>query len=261
MQSIGAPVTVHEVPKTVSGWWRRDTWEGNKDSIYVFLDTYKAKHLYEYKSLSALKNNTPSVVHHLPFSCSGSGHVVYHRNLFCNRFATNRIMKYDLMSKTAKSRRVLDAGYHNLYPYSFGGASDIDVAVDEMGMWVVYGSRRHQGNITIAKLNPDTLREEQKWHTPFQKNVTGNTFMFCGRLYVVEYHEDSATVANVYDTFSGTILDDLPQGGLDLGGEQGAYRTMLDYNPHDSTLYAWHMSSNWNGQLVTYDVVKTMEEQ
>ena len=129
----------------------------------------------------------------------------------------------------------------------------MDFAFDEVGMWVVYGSRRGKGSMVIAKLNPETLRVERRWNTPFLKTAVGNTFIICGKMYVVEYGKKGGTVTSVYNMETGSALNLVERPKV--GSKRGALRTMLDYNPSDSMLYAWHTSWDWNGQLVTYKVI------
>lgn len=37
-----------------------------------------------------------------------------------------------------------------------GGKSDIDLAVDENGLWVIYATEQNNGKIVISQLNPYT---------------------------------------------------------------------------------------------------------
>lgn len=42
------------------------------------------------------------------------------------------------MRRTVRQRQVKNAGYHGMFAYQYGGYSDIDLAVDENGIWVIY---------------------------------------------------------------------------------------------------------------------------
>ncbi len=240
-------------PRIFSGAWSKDV-EANDGKIYVMMQNVKVSHVREYASEAALESNNISEVHRMPFKCTGTGHLVYKGNIYCNKYQSNRIMKYNLKSGETASERIRDAGFNNSFPYNSGSMTDFDFAVDERGLWVIYSGPEYEGHIVIALLDPDNLNIEEKWVTTYPKTSASNTFMVCGRLYVTVHHTNGpATVNYIFDTTSNREIP-VQEGAISFSGSDPEYHTMLDYSPKDSKLYAWRLSKDWDGELLTYDV-------
>ena len=162
-------------------------------------------------------------------------------------------MRYDFEYKIVESQRLFKAGFNNTYPYTTGLATDLDFAVDESGLWVTYGSTKHDGLLAIAKLDPHRLDVQREWVTTFKKLDAVNTFIVCGRVYIVVQSEDmnGAEVKLVYDTYTSKMIE--LDKVLKLQGES-LYLTMLDYNPMESALHAWGLTRSWQGELLRYSI-------
>ena len=254
---LGRPHTVATFNRVLSGTWMRDS-ESRDHHIYVLKDNFKVNHVREYIREDTIIRGNASKVHKLPFSCTGTGHVMYNGSLYCHRYGSNRLVRYHMRDHVMVTRRLPGAGYNNTYPYSCQGYTDIDFAVDEIGLWVVYASKESRGRIMVARLNPDTLEVEREWRTNFMKNESANSFMICGRLYVVQPSDKShLAVTYVYDTHSIRGMK-VPPTRLSIKAN-AEYMSMLDYNPKDSRLYGWDLSVGWDGKLVNYDVYFTSE--
>ncbi|KAJ6656270.1 hypothetical protein lerEdw1_003926 [Lerista edwardsae] len=123
-----------------------------------------------------------------------------------------------------------------------GGKTDIDLAVDENGLWVIYATEQNNGMIVISQLNPYTLRFEATWETTYDKRAASNAFMICGVLYVVRsvYQDnESETGKNSIDYIYNTRLNrgeyvDIPFPNM------YHYIAAVDYNPRDNQLYVWN---------------------
>lgn len=185
----------------------------------------------------------------LPFYCDGTGHVVYRNALYCQKAGTRLIVKYTLKRMNIKAETELpSAGVGNTYPYQFGMNSDIDFAVDELGLWVVYSTTDSAGKIVISKLNARSLTVEKTWMTSYPKQLVGNSFMICGVLYATNSFQETPTfVRYVYDTNTQTESIHEPgqlvfQNTVSFNASSLAKSVMLDYDPRTEKLYSWSNS-------------------
>uniref|UniRef100_A0AC11EEN1 Myocilin n=1 Tax=Ovis aries TaxID=9940 RepID=A0AC11EEN1_SHEEP len=156
------------------------------------------------------------------------------------------VLRYDLRTEALKAEKEIPgAGYHGQFPYSWGGYTDIDLAVDEIGLWVIYSTEAAKGAIVLSKLNPETLELEQTWETNIRKQSVANAFIICGTLYTVSsYSSPDATVNFAYDTGTGSSK------ALTVPFKNRyKYSSMIDYNPLERKLFAW---DNFN--MVSYDI-------
>jgi hypothetical protein len=132
-----------------------------------------------------------------------------------------------------------------MFAYQWGGYSDIDFAVDESGLWVIYSSRNNKGNIVVAKLNPNTLRTVEVIRTNIQKNEVANAFIICGVLYTVSsFNSFEASINYSYNLATKEFAKiDIPF--------YNPYRfnVMVDYHPADRRIFAWD-----NGHQVAYQI-------
>ena len=189
----------------------------------------------------------------LPFSCVGTGHVVFKQILYCQKMFTNKVVKYSLKEGRWLAERSLDqVDKHNTFPYQSGKHSDLDFAIDEKGLWITYATNSSRGNIVISKLNEDDLSFEKTWVTDIVKKDVGNTFVICGVLYAIDAYDKAPTfVKYVFDTNTAKqrTLDreELPFSNNLSGDFARVYA--LDYSPADKALYSWN-----NGRIEIYPV-------
>ena len=179
----------------------------------------------------------------LPSRVDGTGFVVYDGAVFYNKERTRNLVKYDLRTRIKSGEAVVvNANYHDTSPYRWGGKSDIDLAVDENGLWVIYATEQNNGMMVLSQLNPYTLRFEATWDTAYDKRSASNAFMVCGVLYVVRstYEDNESEVSKslidyVYNTKQkhGEYVDiHFPN--------QYQYIAAVEYNPRDNQLYVWN---------------------
>jgi len=191
----------------------------------------------------------------LPFSCVGTGHVVYKQCLYCHKMFTNKIVKYSLKDNMGLGDIQLEnSGVHDSFPYQFGKHSDLDFAIDEKGLWLIYATNSSKGHIKISKINEETFSlDKQSTHvTEIKKNQVGNAFMICGVLYATNAYDEVPTyIKYMFDTNTQrtTVLEpgQLPFRNS-LGG-QYARVYALDYSPSDKALYSWN-----NGRVEIFPV-------
>ncbi len=166
------------------------------------MDTYtNSKVVREYKSIADFISGLESRTYYLPFKWAGTNHVVYNGSLYYNKEQSNIIVKYSFETGRVLAQRALEyAGFHNVYPYTWGGFSDIDLMADELGLWAVYATNQNAGNIVISQLEPQTLEVLQTWNTEYSKRNAGESFMICGTLYITNSHLTGAKVYYSYNT-------------------------------------------------------------
>ncbi|XP_059395494.1 adhesion G protein-coupled receptor L3-like isoform X4 [Carassius carassius] len=226
-----------------SGAWCKDPLQASDKIYYMPWTPYRTDTLTEYSSKEDFIAGRPTTTYKLPHRVDGTGFVVYDGALFFNKERTRNIVKFDLRTRIKSGEAIIaSANYHDTSPYRWGGKSDIDLAVDENGLWVIYATEQNNGRIVISQLNPYTLRVEGTWDTAYDKRSASNAFMICGILYVVKTvyeDDDSEATGNKIDYIYNTELS--KDGYLDIPFPNSyQYIAAVDYNPRDNLLYVWN---------------------
>ncbi|XP_078497234.1 myocilin [Lissotriton helveticus] len=249
---VGEPVSFRRAENIAGkyGVWMRDpepmapytletTWRINTVGTDI-------RQVYEYNDLDQFMKGYPAKVHVLPRSMESTGAVVYRGSLYFQRRKSRILARYDLRSESLGVQKELPgAGYHGQFAYSWGGYTDIDLAVDETGLWAIYSTDKAKGAIVLSKLDPNTLDVLKTWETILRKQSVANAFMICGSLYTVNsYSSPDAVVNFAYDTNTGSSRQ------LNIPFENRyRYNSMIDYNPTAKKIFAW---DNFN--MVMYDI-------
>ncbi|RXM98270.1 Adhesion G protein-coupled receptor L2, partial [Acipenser ruthenus] len=242
LKAVGDSSFVFEAEQQAGAWCKDPLQAGDK--IYFMPWTpYRTDTLIEYASLDDFQNARQTTTYKLPHRVDGTGFVVYDGAVFFNKERTRNIVKFDLRTRIKSGEAIINnANYHDTSPYKWGGKTDIDLAVDENGLWVIYATEQNNGMIVISQLNPYTLRFEATWETSYDKRSASNAFMICGVLYVVRstYEDNESEVSkNLVDYIYNTKQNrgeyvDIPFPN------QYQYIAAVDYNPRDNQLYVWN---------------------
>uniref|UniRef100_A0A8C5N9Z8 Adhesion G protein-coupled receptor L2-like n=1 Tax=Gouania willdenowi TaxID=441366 RepID=A0A8C5N9Z8_GOUWI len=235
-----------------AGSWCKDPLQAGDKVFFMPWTPYRTDTLIEYASLDDFQNARQTTSYKLPHRVDGTGFVAYDGAIFFNKERTRNIVKFDLRTRIKSGEAIVNnANYHDTSPYRWGGKTDIDLAVDERGLWVIYATEQNNGRIVLSQLNPYTLRFEATWDTAYDKRSASNAFMVCGVLHVVRstYEENESEASRsqidyVYNT-------KLSQGEYTdfLFPNQYQYITAVDYNPRDNQLYVWN-----NYYVLRYDL-------
>ena len=93
----------------------------------------------------------------------GTGFVVYDGAVFYNKERTRNIVKYDLRTRIKSGEAIIaNANYHDTSPYRWGGKSDIDLAVDENGLWVIYATESNNGRLVVSQVRGEMEKRERE---------------------------------------------------------------------------------------------------
>ncbi|XP_061230107.1 olfactomedin-4 isoform X2 [Neopsephotus bourkii] len=176
----------------------------------------------------------------------GSGAALYNNYLYYHAYSSRYIVKHDIRKNTMVLRKeLLNAVYGNRFSYAGVSWQDIDFAVDESGLWVIYSTENNMGNIVISKLNDTTLDVLNTWQTRQYKPSVSNAFMLCGILYATRpVNTRKEEIFYMYDTSTGQ------EGSISVIMDKKLDTIQsIDYSPTDQRLYVYN-----DGYLLRYDV-------
>lgn len=181
----------------------------------------------------------------------GGGSVAYNKNLYVNWYNGRNIAKINLTTNVVAVNQPLPmAAYNNRFSYANVNWQDIDLAVDEQALWVIYATEDSTGNIVISKLNDTSLQVLNTWVTKQYKPSVSNAFMVCGVLYATRtLNTKTEEIFYYYDTNTGR------EGNLAIPMRKMQERIQsINYHPFDQKLYVYN-----DGYLLNYDLVFSRE--
>jgi len=220
------------------------------ETIFV-MEGYIGKNVVEeFENMDMFKAGIARKTYILPYKWDGTGAVVYGPYLYYNRENTNYIYKYSLRTELVETIITLNSFTPRENYYEWGGYSSMDLAVDEQGLWVLWGSTANNKRLHASKIDVYENVITQTWTLNTEPmSSMGNAFVACGVIYCINDSNDRSTTINfAYDTKTGRQWNPNIQFTNQYGGN-----FMVDYNPREKVLYAWD-----NRRQVTYSL--TFEE-
>ena len=183
----------------------------------------------------------------LPHGYDGTGHVVYDGHLYYNETNSNNIRKVDLSTMddvaSARSRTRIP----QRLPVRMGRLQDIDLAVDEQGLWVIYATAANSGRLCPQQDRCGYVLDHRHLeHELDRSRPSAMLWMVCGKLYATDsFSASHASVNFKFDPATGeessTDMYVMNPGGITCS---------IDYNPHTKTLYSWDGS-----RRLTYNLI------
>ncbi|MGH0123695.1 UNVERIFIED_CONTAM: hypothetical protein FKN15_028926 [Acipenser sinensis] len=184
-------------------------------------------------------------------SIMGPGSVIYNNAYYYNCYSSSRVCRFDLTYKNISTIELPGAGSSNTFPYCQPSScflyTDIDLATDESGLWVIYTSKAKFGNVILSRLDANNLTLLQTWYTSLQKKIITNAFMACGVLYATRFIDSSYDeVFYSFDTTTGVERSTLafPFKKMSTNIQH------LNYNPRNHKLYVYN-----DAYILTYQAV------
>ncbi|XP_015248970.1 PREDICTED: olfactomedin-4-like [Cyprinodon variegatus] len=246
------------------GWGRDPKPEPGKESWYwrVMLTSSNryAHYVRLYSSLSSLivGISVPGNVQIHPSNpttntIQGPNVVLYAGALYYNCYNKDSVCRFNLTSKTVttldlpKGTRYNSKGdFCNLeecYLYT-----DLDLATDESGVWVVYSTTQDFGNLLVSKVEESEPPKLGKtWRTSVYKRSVTNTFMACGVLYATRFVNKN--IEEIFYSFDTTTGEENFNVGIFIN-KVAANLLFLNYSPVDQMLHAY-----CDAQMASYKVL------
>ncbi|XP_071346918.1 olfactomedin-like protein 2B [Trachinotus anak] len=228
------------------GAWMRDA-RGHGNVIYLTSGHY-GDNLLEFRDMDTFKSGQVSNTYKLPYSFTGTGHVVFNGAFFYNRAFSRDVIKYDLRHRyvaawTTLHDALLEEQIHRTQ-------TEVEFAVDESGLWLLYPAVDtegfHQEVILLTHLRSRDLLPVRSFRTGLRRGHYGNSFLVCGVLYGVDSMERRyANVTYAFDTH--TLTHTVPSLAFT---NMHSHTSQLAYCPLDKKLYAWD-----NGHQMMYDII------
>ncbi|XP_026885036.2 olfactomedin-4 [Electrophorus electricus] len=259
MKNISSPLITKLNPFSksyISGAWGRDTSLSDVGTYWVQPLVSSHKHgntmrLYknyeDFMSGRDYRDESVAPSHSHSNAIQGPGTVLYDRVVYFQCYNTPELCSFDLQTKQTKRLKIPDAGINNKFPYCYYTCrdwTDVDLAADHQGIWVIYATEGNHGNLVLSRVDRETFNITHTWKTRLFKRSITNAFMACGVLYATRFVDTyREEVFYAFDTNTGS-----EDNTLELPLEKvSAGVANLHYNPNDRKLYMYN-----DGYLLAY---------
>ncbi|XP_054458598.1 olfactomedin-like protein 2B [Anoplopoma fimbria] len=243
--SISEPVQLNSYGSSDGAWMRDGRGHGN---VIYLTNGHYGNNLLEFRDMDTFKSGQASNSYKLPYSFTGTGHVVFNGAFYYNRAFSRDVIRYDLRHRYVAAWTTLHDAI--LEEQAHRTQTELEFAVDESGLWLLYPALDtegfHQEVMLLIHLRHRDLQPIQSFRTGLRRGRYGNSFLVCGVLYAVnsmEHHYANVTYA--FDTH--TLTHTMPSLAFT---NVHAHTSQLAYCPLDKKLYAWD-----NGHQMTYEIV------
>ncbi|XP_053175965.1 olfactomedin-4-like [Scomber japonicus] len=183
----------------------------------------------------------------------GPNVVLYRGALYYNCYNEYAVCQFNLTTETVTTMQLPEGTRYNskgnfcnldeCYSYT-----DLDLATDESGVWVIYTTSQDFGNLVLSKVEEgEQPTFNQTWTTSVFKQAVTNTFMACGVLYATRYvSEEVEEIFYSFDTSTG--VEKFNIGIFIKKMSPNIY--FLNYSPVDQMLHAY-----CNSVMVSYKIL------
>ncbi|XP_030587920.1 olfactomedin-4-like [Archocentrus centrarchus] len=190
----------------------------------------------------------------------GPNNVLYGGALYYNCYNKDAVCRFNLTTKSITTVELPKGTRYNskgnfchldeCYPYT-----DLDLATDESGVWVIYTTTQDFGNLVLSKVEEgEPPKLGQTWHTSVYKLAVTNTFMACGVLYATRYV--SKEVEEIFYSFNTVTGKERFNIGIFIK-KLAPNIEALNYSPVDQMLHAY-----CDSYMVSYKVLfELMDDQ
>ncbi|XP_054278871.1 uncharacterized protein LOC128997276 [Macrosteles quadrilineatus] len=251
--AVGKPV-YHRFTDATYGSWMRDPGptqpEFTDDTIWT-TDEADPNHLYEFSNKTTFRQNKSARKYELMHPFTGSAHVVFNGTFYycsikqINEVSKPVIVRYELNSRISHiNDQVPYTVISNLTKLYNEQHNYMDFAVDDNGLWVIYGLE-DSNNTVVLKLETKSLEVQYAWNISVSHRKAGEMFIVCGVLYVVDSTQERNTnIRFALDLFTNKRVE------VDIPFTNPFRRTtMIGYNYKNKELYTWD-----KGNQLTYPI-------
>lgn len=162
---------------------------------------------------------------------------MYQGSLYYHRAGYNQVIKYDLNTeRVVGSVTLAHAQFEGKHGWLYATENNfVDCAVDENGLWVMYGSTESDSALLVVKVDPHSLMIQKTWNVTVDHKEFGNGFIACGVLYLVDSAHDKITqISFAYDLYTRNTssVQILYKNPFQMNN-------MISYNPRSNEIYSW----------------------
>lgn len=221
------------------GTWTKDTSRGS-GKIFIFNGTDDDT-IHEFASVQEFtraQGLSVSKSLKLPSSWRGTGQVVFNNHAYyISQGEEMTVVKYNVKNGSVMDSSVFPVQDH-VPVYGLTPETEMDLAVDEEGLWVIYSTRQNDRHISLAKMDANSLDIEQMWDTNCPRDNAEAAFVICGTLYVV-YNTQQPGRSRVQCVFDVNGMVSNEEAPLVYFPKRYGAHSSLKYNPQEQLLYAW----------------------